>query len=91
MSTITPASCSNSSTAQPSLALCLAALLHDVGKPPTRIWDPAAGRARFNGHDKVGAEMAETIMRRLRYPNALIHDVMEMVSRHMQFMHVPGD
>jgi poly(A) polymerase len=72
----------------PSLPLCLAVLLHDIGKPPTRTWDEQAGRIRFNGHDRAGAEMAETILSRLRYPNAIIEQVREMIARHMQFMHV---
>jgi len=72
----------------PSLPLCLAVLLHDIGKPPTRTWDAQAGRIRFNGHDRAGAEMAETILRRLRYPNALVDQVREMIARHMHFMHV---
>ena len=72
----------------PSLALCLAALLHDIGKPPTKAWDAAAGRLRFNNHDRVGAAMAEAALRRLRYPNVLVATVVEMISRHMRFMHV---
>jgi len=70
------------------LELCLAVLLHDIGKPPTRTFDEEANRIRFNGHDAVGAEMAETILRRLRYPNDTIAAVVPMVARHMQFMNV---
>jgi putative nucleotidyltransferase with HDIG domain len=69
------------------LTLCLATLLHDIAKPPTQTTDPD-GRIRFNGHDTLGAEMAEAILTRLRYPNAVIRDVVHMVSRHMQFMNV---
>lgn len=69
------------------LELCLATLLHDIAKPPTRTIDPD-GRIRFNGHDALGAEMAEQILTRLRYPNAVIRDASHMVSRHMQFMNV---
>jgi putative nucleotidyltransferase with HDIG domain len=69
------------------LTLCLATLLHDIAKPPTQTTDPD-GRIRFNGHDALGAEMAETILIRLKYPNAVIRDVVHMVSRHMQFMNV---
>jgi poly(A) polymerase len=69
------------------LTLCLATLLHDIAKPPTQTTDPD-GRIRFNGHDTLGAEMAETILTRLRYSNAVIRDVVHMVSRHMQFMNV---
>jgi putative nucleotidyltransferase with HDIG domain len=45
--------------------LRLAALLHDVGKPPTRrIRDD--GRVTFIGHDSVGEQMVRSICRRLR-------------------------
>ena len=70
------------------LDLCLAVLLHDIAKPPCRTIDADTGRIRFNGHDAVGAEMAETILRRLKYPNDIIAAVVPMVARHMQFMNV---
>jgi poly(A) polymerase len=70
------------------LELCLAVLLHDIAKPPTRTFDQEVGRIRFNGHDALGATMAEEILRRLRYPNDVIESVSFMVSRHMQFMNV---
>jgi poly(A) polymerase len=69
------------------IELCLAVLLHDIAKPPCRTVD-ADGRIRFNGHDAMGAQMAETILRRLRYPNQVIADAVAMVARHMQFMNV---
>jgi tRNA nucleotidyltransferase/poly(A) polymerase len=72
----------------PPLDLCLAVLLHDIAKPPTRTIDDVGGRIRFNGHDTMGAEMAGEILRRLRYPNAVVDAVVPMVARHMQFMHV---
>jgi poly(A) polymerase len=75
--------------ADASLELCLAVLLHDIGKPPTRTIDAAAnGRIRFNGHDAVGATMAEDMLRRLRFSNDVIEAVVPMVARHMQFMNV---
>lgn len=69
------------------LDLCLAVLLHDIAKPPCRSIDPD-GRIRFNGHDAMGAEMAGTILRRLRFPNDTVAAVTSMVARHMQFMNV---
>jgi len=69
------------------IELCLAVLLHDIAKPSTRTVDET-GRSRFNGHDKVGGEMAGTILRRLRYPNEVIEQAVFMVGRHMTFMHV---
>ena len=71
-----------------SLELCLAVLLHDIAKPPCQTFDLAAGRIRFNGHDAMGAEMADAILRALRYPNDVIATVVPMVARHMQFMNV---
>jgi poly(A) polymerase len=67
------------------LELCLAVLLHDIGKPPCQTFED---RIRFNGHDTKGAEMADAILRRLRYPNDVIAAVVGMVARHMQFMNV---
>lgn len=70
------------------LDLCLAVLMHDIAKPPCRTIDDDSGRIRFNGHDSMGAEMAETILRRLKYSNDTIATVVPMVARHMQFMNV---
>ncbi|MGC6425879.1 MAG: CCA tRNA nucleotidyltransferase [Akkermansiaceae bacterium] len=70
------------------LPLCLAVLLHDIGKPPTQTWDEEHQRLRFNGHESIGAEMAGDILRRLRYSNQIIDTVTFMVGRHMRFMHV---
>ncbi|MCS7048712.1 MAG: CCA tRNA nucleotidyltransferase [Verrucomicrobiae bacterium] len=66
--------------------LALAVLLHDVGKPRTLQQGP--DRIRFPEHDRVGAEMAETILRRLRLPNRVIEDVALCVAEHMRFQHV---
>ena len=68
-----------------NLELCLAVLLHDIAKPPCQTFDD---RIRFNGHDAMGAEMADAILRRLRYSNDVIAAVVPMVARHMQFMNV---
>lgn len=70
------------------LDLCLAVLLHDIAKPPCRTVDADTGRIRFNSHDTMGAEIAESILRRLKFPNHTITAVTTMVARHMQFMNV---
>jgi len=72
----------------PSIELCLAVLFHDIGKPDTYTFDSEAQRIRFNGHDDLGAKMSRTILKRLRYPNAVIDAVEAMVKNHMNFMHV---
>ncbi len=69
--------------------LVLAALLHDVGKPPTRSVDETDGRIRFNGHDAVGASMGETILERFRLPTRRRDQVTDLVAKHMQFPNLP--
>ena len=44
--------------------LLFLALIHDIGKPPTRSEEE--GRIHFYGHDRAGAELAEGLCRRLR-------------------------
>jgi poly(A) polymerase len=46
-------------------ALRFAVLLHDIAKPQTRTV-LADGRVGFPGHDELGAEMADSILARLR-------------------------
>ena len=72
----------------PSLELCLATLLHDIGKPATYSYDEQVGRIRFNGHDKVGADISRQILNRLKYPKETIRDVVSMVDHHMRFISV---
>ncbi len=63
-------------------ALRWATLLHDVGKPPTAGRGPF-GRVTFYGHDKVGAELAATALRRLRMEAGLVERVAGLVRYHM--------
>lgn len=70
-----------------SLELALAVMLHDIGKPPCFHLDET-GRIRFSGHDKAGRDMVCDILKRLKYPNAVVDAVSFMVGRHMKFMHV---
>ncbi len=71
-----------------SLPLVLSVLFHDIGKPPTSTVDET-GRIRFNGHDRVGAEMTEGLMQRLRFSRAEIDATVEAVRQHMVFKDVP--
>ncbi len=67
--------------------LVLSVLLHDIGKPPTRVVDEN-GRARFNTHEKIGATMTEDILRRLKFSNDDIEATVEAVLQHMAFKDV---
>lgn len=66
-----------------------AVLLHDIAKPVTASRDPATGEIHFYEHEKVGAEMAATILRRLRFSNREVDEIVACVRQHMQFKDVP--
>ncbi len=66
----------------------LTILLHDIGKPPTQTFDAEDERIRFNGHDRVGAGMAEAVMSRLRFSRDDTDLVVEAVRNHMIFKDV---
>ena len=64
------------------LPLRWAALLHDVGKPACFTLDEN-GRGHFKGHAKVGQQMADAILLRLKAPTALRQQVTELIGQHM--------
>jgi poly(A) polymerase len=74
--------------ADASQSLVWAVLLHDIGKPPTAQTDPVTGAIHFYGHEKVGAEMAQAILQRLRFPKKQIAEIAACVRHHMQFKDV---
>ena len=65
-----------------SLHLRWAALLHDIGKPGTFYLDES-GRGHFPGHAKLSAQMANSILLRLKSPTALRQQVVGLIERHM--------
>jgi poly(A) polymerase len=73
---------------EPDLVLRLAGLLHDIGKPKTRAITPDG--VQFHHHEVVGARMAETRLKELHYPNAVVEDVRKLVELHLRF-HGYGD
>jgi poly(A) polymerase len=70
-------------TDDPDLVLRLGALLHDIGKPKTREITPKG--VTFHHHEVVGAQMAETRLKELRYPSKLIAEVKALVYLHLRF------
>jgi len=69
--------------ADPSLPWAI--LLHDVAKPVTASKDPNTGAIHFYGHEKVGAEMAQSILERLKFPRKQTDEIVQAVRCHMQF------
>ncbi len=66
------------------LTVRLAALLHDIGKPRTRVLLPG-GRVGFHLHERVGAKMTKRRLTALRFPNDIVKDVSRLVELHLRF------
>ena len=69
--------------APPDLITRTAALLHDVGKPPTHALADD-GRHTFYDHARLGADMARDILTRLRFSNDEIDAVTQLVRLHLR-------
>ncbi|KQZ05804.1 CCA tRNA nucleotidyltransferase [Microbacterium sp. MEC084] len=69
---------------EPDVALRLAALLHDIGKPRTRKLEPG-GAVSFHHHDLVGARMARKRLQALRYDGDTIDAVSKLIELHLRF------
>lgn len=67
------------------LELRLAALLHDIGKPRTKRFEPDAGWT-FHGHEVVGMRMAGGILKKMRYSAERIAYVKKLVNLHLRPM-----
>jgi len=63
--------------------LRIAGLLHDIGKPLTRTFKSEEYGYQFLGHDKVGANLADLILRRLKFSNAAREEIVSLVRNHM--------
>jgi poly(A) polymerase len=68
--------------AQPTIESQLAALFHDAGKRATQEF--VGDRIKFLGHEEVSGEIAEAVLRRLKYDNKTIHKVKFIVENHMR-------
>ncbi len=68
----------------PDIINRLAALLHDIGKPKTRRFEPG-GKVSFYNHDLVGAKLARKRLQALRYSNEIVDSVAKLIELHLRF------
>lgn len=66
------------------LEIRLAALFHDIGKPPTKRGNDTAD-ITFYGHEVIGAKMSKVILNRMKYPTKVIEVVTKLIRWHMFF------
>jgi putative nucleotidyltransferase with HDIG domain len=60
----------------------MAALFHDIGKPPVRKQDES-GIWTFYQHERESVRITRDILLRLRCPNAVIDGVLHLIAEHM--------
>lgn len=68
----------------PDLVLRLAALLHDIGKPATRRFEPG-GTVSFHHHEVVGAKLVSKRMKAMRFDKDTTRQVARLVELHLRF------
>ncbi len=68
----------------PDFVLRFAAIMHDVGKPATRRFEPGGG-VSFHHHEIVGAKLTAKRMKALRFDKQTTKDVCRLVELHLRF------
>jgi tRNA nucleotidyltransferase (CCA-adding enzyme) len=67
----------------PAPVLRVAGLLHDVGKPRSRAYSDKTEDYTFYEHERIGAEMADPILERLRFSNDERERIVLLVRHHI--------
>jgi poly(A) polymerase len=75
---------SRASLDAPDVVLRISALLHDIGKPKTRRFQPG-GAVTFHHHDVVGAKLTRKRLKELRFSNDDVDEISRLVELHLRF------
>lgn len=75
------------------LAVSLAILFHDTGKPLTRTEEESGQgtRIRFLGHEQESAKISRHFMHRFHFSSQAVHFVERVVAHHMRPLHLASD
>lgn len=68
-----------------SLEVRIAALFHDIGKPPTRVFSKEKNDYTFYNHEVVGTKLTKQILKDLKFSHETIEKVVKLVRWHMFF------
>ncbi len=68
---------------KPHPVLRIAALFHDVAKPRTRAFSDKTNDFTFYEHERIGAEMAEPILARLKFSNDERAKIVALIRHHL--------
>lgn len=69
------------------LAMQLAALFHDAGKPFCKVWKQSRGYYSYYGHEHVSAAIACHVLKQMGYDKDFVLQVVNLVSFHMEILH----
>lgn len=58
-------------------------LFHDIGKPQTReLREP--GRWRFHGHEHIGSDLAQVVLKRLKFARKDVQIIITLIEQHLR-------